>query len=531
MTSTLTGNPPPAPQEPAVAITSCDTFAGQTLALALADYLEHKHKKFGDGGHRDQPLHSPQSVVPRLVCLARDKNKCGDLNKRESCKVVQISYEDPNTIAIALRGIQTVVFIAEIEPQRVDWAGRMVDAMKQEKVKRCVLISSIGTDAPDKDQLDRFRRVEDCIKKDLPRWTILRVGFPFQALFYWIPMVQDQGVLGMSIKRDMEFAPLDVTDLNRALISVTFPSKHHPGGGHDDDHGDIQKELAKLTLTGHPHTHSHIHAEHESSSANPVAPSTLVTAAGPGDGTKRHDGQTYTLTGPEIVTGPKLADELTRALHSDKEHKDKHPAPIVYKELTREEVRDYLLTLRNRSNEAIPMTTAGFQPVASFLRFLQHMTDTVKGVHHHQRPTEEEENSSSASAKVAPQGDVKTTTAVSSTAEGNDEDDLALVDAPSDEDNCPGRKSPKRGHEPVLDAPNDTKIELVLELLDYINDNRASFQSGDLEKITGKRGNNAKAFFKEHARNFRKRQPAAIDESASLSAPATTVHSEGQQQV
>ncbi|KAF8933213.1 hypothetical protein BGZ47_010967 [Haplosporangium gracile] len=527
MTSTLTDNLPTVPQEPTLAITNCDSFEGQTLALALADYLEHKHKMSEGGRHRDQPSHPLEPVVPQLVCLAREKNKCGDLNKRESCKVVQISYEDPNTIAIALRGIQTVVFIPEIEPQRVDWADRVIDAMKQEKVMRCVAISSIGTDVPDKDQLDRFRRVEDRIKKDLPRWSILREGFPFQALFYWIPMVQDQGVLGMPIKRDIEFAPLDITDLGRALISVTFPSKHHPGGGHDGDHGDIQKGLAKLTLTSHPNTHSLIHAEHESISTVPVIPLTLVTATGPRDGTDRHDGQIYTLTGPETVTGPKLADALTRALHSDKEHKDKHPEPIVFKELTREELRNYLLTLRNKSNEAIPMTTAGFQPMSSFLRFLQHMTEAVKGVHHYQRPAEEEENSSSASAKVASQGDVKATTAFSSTAESNDEDDLALIDAPSDEDSCPGRKSPKRGHEPVLGAPNDTEINLVLELLDYINDNRATFQSGDLEKITGKRGNNAKAFFEEHARNFRKRQPTAIDESASFSAPAMIVRSEG----
>lgn len=182
MTSTLTGNKPSVPQDPSLAITNCDSFEGQTLALALADYLEHKCKhtnikkadKEGEDHVHDDPSKPTPPVVPQLVCITRDKNKCGDLNKRDSCKVVQISYDDPNTIAIALRGIQTVVFVPEIQPQRVDWADRVVDAMKQENVTRCIAISSIGTDASDKDQLDRFRRVEDRIKKDLPRWTILR---------------------------------------------------------------------------------------------------------------------------------------------------------------------------------------------------------------------------------------------------------------------------------------------------------------------------------------------------------------------
>lgn len=156
-----------------------------------------------------------------------------------------------------------------------------------------------------------------------------REGFPFQTLFYWIPMVQDQGVLGMPIKRDREFAPLDIIDLGRALISVTFPSNYHPGGSDGggevvlgesslDDTSDIQKSLIKLKLTG-----SHPYAAHETASPIPVAPLTLITPAGSGDGNDRHDGQIYTLTGPETVTGPKLADELTRALQSDKKHKDK----------------------------------------------------------------------------------------------------------------------------------------------------------------------------------------------------------------
>lgn len=139
-------------------------------------------------------------------------------------------------------------------------------------------------------------------------------------------MVQDQGVLGMPIKRDIEFAPLDITDLGRALISVTFPSKHHPGGSDGGEIGlskspldnDIQTALAKLNLTG-----AHSHAALETAFAIPVPPLTLIAPAGPGDGIDRHDGQTYTLTGPETVTGPKLADELTRALQSDKKHKDK----------------------------------------------------------------------------------------------------------------------------------------------------------------------------------------------------------------
>ncbi|KAG0056123.1 hypothetical protein BGZ89_002191 [Linnemannia elongata] len=474
MTSTLTGNKPSVPQEPSLAITNCDSFEGQTLALTLADYLEHKRKhtnlkksdKEGGDHDHDDPSKPTPPVVPQLVCITRDKNKCGDLNKRDSCKVVQISYDDPNTIAIALRGIQTVVFVPEIQPQRVDWADRVVDAMKQENITTSSTVSVVSR----------------TVSRRTFRAGLSSEGFPFQTLFYWIPMVQDQGVLGMPIKRDREFAPLDVIDLGRALISVTFPSNYHSGGSDGggevvhgesslDDTSDIQKSLIKLKLTG-----SQPYAAHETVSPIP------------------------------------------------------HPKPIEFKELTRDEFHKYLLTLRNKSSGDIPMTTAGFQPVASFLRFFQHMTDAVKGVHlhHHQLSPEEKEEktSSSASAKIAPQSDVPMVTA----AEGNDDDDVSLIDVLSGDETCPGCKTSMKEHEPVLEAPSDTEIDLVLELLDYINENRATFQSGDLQKITGERGNNAKAFFEEHARNFRKSQSTAVDESGSpFATPASTVHSEGHQ--
>lgn len=203
----------------------------------------------------------------------------------------------------------------------------------------------------------------------------------------------------------------------------------------------------------------------------------------------------------------------------------------MFKQLTREEFRNYLLTLRNKrvGEGGILMTAAGFQPVASLLRFLHYMTDTVKGVHHQSSPTSSEESPSPALTQTAPQAEVETTCLST-----GDEDDLSLIDAPHDYDNSKGSsggKKSKRGHEPELEAPNDTEIDLILELLDYINDNRANFQSGDLKKITGEQGNNAKAFFEEHARNFRQHHPPAghsvVPECSSPSAPTTTVHSEG----
>lgn len=151
----------PATTQPSLAITACDTYEGQLLAYKLAEYLEE---------------HSSDNSVKekQLLCLARDPEMTGRLKTKSNCKIIQVSYDDPTSIAIAIRGIQTVVLVPEIEDQRVDWANRVVDIMAQEKVARCILISSIGTDATEKEHLDRFVRIEENVKGSIERWTILR---------------------------------------------------------------------------------------------------------------------------------------------------------------------------------------------------------------------------------------------------------------------------------------------------------------------------------------------------------------------
>lgn len=43
-------------------------------------------------------------------------------------------------------------------------------------------------------------------------------------------MIQDQGVLGMPVKEEAIYSPLDIIDLGHALISVVFPLENDSGG-------------------------------------------------------------------------------------------------------------------------------------------------------------------------------------------------------------------------------------------------------------------------------------------------------------
>ncbi|KAG0056169.1 hypothetical protein BGZ83_006078 [Gryganskiella cystojenkinii] len=444
------------PGLPSLAITSCDSYEGQRLALQLATHLEnHHHSAHSEDHDGNAPLD--------LVCLARNPDKCALLQNRANVKVVKFSYEDQSSLSVAIRGITTVVLVPEIEPQRLDWANMMVDTFKQEQVVRCIVISCIGTDAPEKRQLDAFRRTEEKVSSTIQRWTVLREGFPFQALFYWIPMIQDQGTLGMSIKPEVVYAPLDIIDLGHALISVIFPEEH--------------------------------------------------------DNAAKHDGQVYTLTGPETVTGPKLADGLNRALGPDKGRDPKNasplykyppdaPTPIVYKELAKDEVRQYLVSLRDKKPPHTLEDTVFLDKVeaeradvvgATTGILTEPSSSTILG-----RAFEFWQKISG--GRSGKNHGLEFTSVNNLETEGR-RDEIEGMKDPDDPCKDPScGKDPKKPKEsgPELEAPNDTEVDLVVELLEYMHEGRATFQSGDLKKITGIDGVNASVFFEKNARNFRK---------------------------
>jgi len=168
------------PVEPTLAITACDSYEGQRLALQLAEYLSKNHRRSNNG-------HAKDNVPSELVCLARDLDKCALLQQRDNVKVVKISYDDPTSLSLAIRGITTVILVPEMEPQRLDWVNAMVDTFKQEQVIRCVVISCIGTDASEKSELDAFRRMEETVASSIQRWTVLRyVWFLSDSLLFLV---------------------------------------------------------------------------------------------------------------------------------------------------------------------------------------------------------------------------------------------------------------------------------------------------------------------------------------------------------
>lgn len=172
------------------------------------------------------------------------------------------------------------------------------------------------------------------------------------------------------------------------------------------------------------------------------------------------------------------------------------PAPVVYKETSKDETRDYLVSLRDRMAKVMTSSDSSefmaeiqkedVAPKQSILRQISGFFQTEKW-----------KKSNSPTLGQSTSTDCECKSEGKAPGCGDDPCKCPTCKDPQ------GKKPPPREKGPELKAPNDTEVELMLQLLDYMHEGRATFQSGDLKKITGREGVNAHDFFAKHARNFR----------------------------
>ncbi|MGZ3325128.1 MAG: SDR family oxidoreductase [Xanthobacteraceae bacterium] len=166
-------------------------------------------------------------------------------------EIVQGDMAQPETLAIALRGVDRAMLISSSDPMMLDVQSNFIDAAKQAGVKHVVKLSGI---MPELNSAFRFARMHGEIEKRLEAsgmaFTHLRAGEFMPAYFRQVPNITAKGAI---------FLPME--DARIASINV----------------GDIA-EIAARVLTS------------------------------PG-----HEGKIYPLTGPQALTMAEVAEKLSAA--------------------------------------------------------------------------------------------------------------------------------------------------------------------------------------------------------------------------
>jgi uncharacterized protein YbjT (DUF2867 family) len=161
-------------------------------------------------------------------------------------------YDDPDSIAAAMRGVDRVFLLAPSHPDMVTWEGRVLDAAEAAGVDRVVKMSTVGADPESPGRFTAWQgRCEERLRASGLPAVVLRSSFHMTNVLMAADTVRTAGRI---------FAPL--ADAKIAMV----------------DRRDLAA-VAAIALTE--------------------------------DG---HDGRTYHVTGPEAITYHDVAAALTQEL-------------------------------------------------------------------------------------------------------------------------------------------------------------------------------------------------------------------------
>lgn len=199
-------------------------------------------------------------------------------------EVVVGDCERPETFAHTLNGIDAAMLITRNSLKFVEMDANFIEAAKAARVGRLVKLSALGADVDDETQVKRAHgQAEEFLKQSGLKWTILRPHFFMQNVLWFIDEIKARGTISLPMKS----ARLGLIDF---------------------------RDIAAVAVK-------------------------CLTEAG-------HEGRTYTLSGPELLSFYDVAGKLGRAIGM----------PIKYNDMPPDEFRELLVSMGRPGWHADSMT-------------------------------------------------------------------------------------------------------------------------------------------------------------------------------
>ncbi|RUP50969.1 hypothetical protein BC936DRAFT_136785 [Jimgerdemannia flammicorona] len=224
----------------------------------------------------------------------------GQRLKNAGAELKQINYDDESSLVNAFNGdVDWVVLIPDPEEDtRVQNTKRLIDAIqkagkvgKTGKAANVILVSVAGADSKEGNQHKEFLDLETYLKEKEKNRVVLRTAWISNIFHLWSKYVAVNNKFPLTLEPNQKFAPIQLEDVARAIRAIIVKQNNSDGAG--------------------------------------------------------HRGQTYTLTGPEQVDGPRIVEPLNRVIGEGK---------VEYVTLKREELENYLRSLRDSDNEHLKNT-------------------------------------------------------------------------------------------------------------------------------------------------------------------------------
>ncbi|KAI7892351.1 uncharacterized protein EV154DRAFT_504883, partial [Mucor mucedo] len=223
-----------------------------------------------------------KELRPKLRVLCQNKARCyGFINA--GIDVRQVDYHHPNQISLGLRGIDHIILAIGSEPDRVENAKRICRVAAHSGVSNIVCVSHIGAVSRMHPSLQDYHIIEEQVMHSHCQYTILRytchftfvitrtkqtmlahfdrLDFVQQYLHLWANYAEKNRKMILPLREDTEICPVDISDVCRVIEELVL-----------DKTSEALKPLDD-----------------------------------------RHDGQVYSLTGPESISGKRMVELLCQA--------------------------------------------------------------------------------------------------------------------------------------------------------------------------------------------------------------------------
>lgn len=141
-------------------------------------------------------------------------------------ETVIADFAKPETLAPALRGVDSVYLVCSPIPDLVQLESNMIEACVQAGVKHLVLNSALGAGDWNKSFPAWHRKVEDKLKSTKPSHTILRPNsFHQNVVAFYAPTIRTQNAFYSSMKNARN-SFLDVRDIAEVAAKALSGGQH-----------------------------------------------------------------------------------------------------------------------------------------------------------------------------------------------------------------------------------------------------------------------------------------------------------------
>jgi uncharacterized protein YbjT (DUF2867 family) len=158
--------------------------------------------------------------------LVRSPKKAAALAPLPGIQTVRGDLLIPGTLTPALEGIDKVVLISSADGRMVDAQCNLIDAADSAGVGHMEKISGLG---PDLDSSFRFGRlhaqVEEYLRNSGVAWTLVRQSQFMQTYYREVPTMLASGTFTQPLG-DTRLAPVDVGDIATVIHAITHSARH-----------------------------------------------------------------------------------------------------------------------------------------------------------------------------------------------------------------------------------------------------------------------------------------------------------------